>query len=121
MENYLKPYKWTYLNEVVDDQIINRNKQTILELQMPFQNHDMYLFGELIQQELMYKQPIHLYMILLIYRTTLMYLDVISKLEMEMNTPIFTINQQQTYQGFTEVYLLIILKIMTTKVEQFLI
>ena len=61
MENYLKPYKWIYLNEVIEGQIIHSNRQDILKLQMLFQNHDMYLFLELIQLQLIHKQQIHLY------------------------------------------------------------
>ena len=96
MENYLKPYKWTYLNEVVIYQITYNNKQVITELQPLFQNHAMYLFGLSTQQELTHKQQIHLYMILLvIYQPMLTYHDVISKLEMVMNILIFTINHLQ--------------------------
>ena len=82
MENYLKPYKWTYLNEVVErsNNTQQRNRQDILELQMLFQNHAMYLFLELIQQELMNKQQIHFYTILLIYQIMLIYQDVTWKL-----------------------------------------
>ena len=69
MENYLKPYKWTYLNEVIhvsNNQIIYSNKQVITELQPLFQNHAMYLFWRSTQQELTHKHKIHLYMILLV-------------------------------------------------------
>ena len=97
MENYLKPYKWTFLNEVIHTSN-NLQQQTghNTELQPLFQNHAMYLFGLSTQQELTHKQPIHLYMILLvIYQTMLTYHDVISRLEMEMNILIFIINHLQ--------------------------
>ena len=77
-------------------QIIYSNKQVITELQPPFQNHAKYLFGPSTQQELTLKQQIHLYMILLvIYQTMPTYHDVISRLEMVMNTLIFTISRLQ--------------------------
>ena len=77
-------------------QIIYSNKQAMTELQPLFQNHAMYLFGLSTQQELTHKQPIHLYMILLvIYQPMPTYHDVISMLEMVMNTLIFIINHLQ--------------------------
>ena len=77
-------------------QIIYSNKQAITELQPLLQNPAMYLFGLSKRQELTHKQPIHLYMILLvIYQTMPMYHDVISRLEMVMNTLIFIINHLQ--------------------------
>ena len=82
MENYLTPYKWVYLNEVVERS----------------QNLAMSLFLELTQPILIYKQQVHFYTILLICQTMLIYLAVILRLEMEMNTLIFTLNQLQIQQ-----------------------
>ena len=42
MENYLKPYRWTYLNENVERSDNSKQKQVILELQMLFENQDMF-------------------------------------------------------------------------------
>ena len=63
MANYFSTKSFIY-------QIIYSNKQAITELQPLYQNHAMYLFGLSRQQLLTHKQPIHLYMILLvIYQT----------------------------------------------------
>ena len=86
MENYLKPYKWTYLNEVIHTSN-NLQQQT---------GHYRITTAISTQHELTHKQPIHLYMILLvIYQPMPTYHDVISKLEMVMNILIFTINHLQ--------------------------
>ena len=42
MENNLKPYRWTYLNENVERSDNSKQKQVILELQMLFENQDMF-------------------------------------------------------------------------------
>ena len=78
------------------------NKQDNLELQMVSQNQDMYLFGQLTQQMLTRKQQIHFYTTLLVYQTMPIFHVAISSLEMEMNTPIFTLNQLQIQQEFSE-------------------
>ena len=78
------------------------NKQGNLELQMVFQNHAMFLFGQLTQPVLMRKQQIHFYTTLLTYQTMLIYHAAISKLEMEMNTLIFTLSHLQIQQEFSE-------------------
>ena len=102
MENYLKPYKWVYLNEQVERSNNSQQQTGILELQMLSQNLAMSLFLELTQPILIYKQQIHFYTILLICQTMLIYLAVISRLQMEMNTLIFTLNQLQIQQEFSE-------------------
>ena len=66
------------------------------------QNLAMSLFLELTQPILIHKQQIHFYTILLIYQTMLMCLAVILRLEMEMSTLIFTLNQLQIQQEFSE-------------------
>ena len=71
---------------------MDSNKQDNLGLQMVFQNLVMYLFGELTQPMLMYKQQIHFYTILLIFQTMLIFHVAISRLEMEMNILILPLN-----------------------------
>ena len=44
METYLKPYKWTYLNETLRGQITPRKRQVISESLMVFQKQDMFLY-----------------------------------------------------------------------------
>ena len=122
MENYLKPYKWTYLNEVVHTSNNLQQQTGHYRITTAFQNHAMYLFGLSTQQELTHKQPIHLYMILLvIYQPMLTYHDVISRLEMVMNTLIFIINHLQIEQEFLEDYWSMFTQTTIFKVEQFLI
>ena len=101
MENYLKPYKWVYLNEVVE-RSNNSQQQTGHFRITNAQNLAMSLFLKLTQPILIHKQQIHFYTILLICQTMLIYLAVISRLEMEMSTPIFTLNQLQIQQEFSE-------------------
>ena len=86
----------------LNDQITLNNKQAISELQMLFQNRDLYLFGQLTQPMLNHKQQIHFYITLLTYQTMPIYHAVISRLEMEINILIFTLNQLQIHQEFTE-------------------
>ena len=66
LKNYLKPYKWSYLNEVVERSITLNSKQVILELQMLSQNLAMSLFLQLTQLILILKQQIHSYTTLLL-------------------------------------------------------
>ena len=101
LKNYLKPYKWMYLNEVVE-RSNNSQQQTGHFRITNAQNLAMSLFLKLTQPILIHKQQIHFYTILLICQTMLIYLAVISRLEMEMNTPIFTLNQLQIQQEFSE-------------------
>ena len=84
------------------DQIIHSNRRGNLELQMVFQSQGMYLFLELIRQELILKRQIHFYTILLIYQIMLIYQDVTWKLQMETNIQIFTLNLLQICQEFLE-------------------
>ena len=96
MENYLKPYKWTYLNEVVH--ISNNLQQQTGHYRITTAiSKPRHVFVWAIKrQELTHKQPIHLYMILLvIYQPMPTYHDVISRLEMVMNILIITINHLQ--------------------------
>ena len=101
MENYLKPYKWVYLNEVVE-RSNNSQQQTGHFRITNAQNLAMSLFLKLTQPILIHKQQIHFYTILLSCQTMLIYLAVISRLEMEMSTLIFTLNQLQIQQEFSE-------------------
>ena len=101
LKNYLKPYKWMYLNEVVE-RSNNSQQQTGHFRITNAQNLAMSLFLKLTQPILIHKQQIHFYTILLICQTMLIYLAVISRLEMEMSTPIFTLNQLQIQQEFLE-------------------
>ena len=101
LKNYLKPYKWMYLNEVVE-RSNNSQQQTGHFRITNAQNLAMSLFLKLTQPILIHKQQIHFYTILLICQTMPIYLAVISRLEMEMSTPIFTLNQLQIQQEFSE-------------------
>ena len=102
IDNYLKPYKWTYLNEVVERSNNTQEQTGQFRITNVFQNHAMFLFGQLTQPILKRKQQIHFYTTLLAYQTMLIYHAAISKLEMEMNTLKFTLNQLQTHQEFLE-------------------
>ena len=44
VEDYLKPYKWTYLKETCSFQICQNKIQVISESQMAFPNQDMFLY-----------------------------------------------------------------------------
>ena len=44
VENYLKPYKWTYLKELFLLQMSQLKVQVISELRMAFRNQDMFLY-----------------------------------------------------------------------------
>ena len=79
LKNYLKPYKWTYLNEVVE-RSNNSQQQTghfriTNAISKPRQAWSLFL--RLIQLILILKQQIHFYTTLLIYQTMLTYLVVI--------------------------------------------
>ena len=102
METYLKPYKWTYLNEVVERSNNTQQQTSHSRITNAISKPRHVLVGELIRQILKHKQQIHSYTTLLIYQTMLIYHVVISRLEMEMNTLIYTINQLQIRQEFTD-------------------
>ena len=70
MENYLKPYRWTYLNENVERSDNSKQKQVILELQMLFENQDMFFYFSSTLQILMTKEAIHFCITLLVYQQT---------------------------------------------------
>ena len=70
MENYLKPYRWTYLNENVERSDNSKQKQVILELQMLFENQDMFFYFSSTLQILMTKEVIHFCITLLVYQQT---------------------------------------------------
>ena len=55
IDNYLKPYKWTYLNEVVERSNNGQQQTGQFRITMVSQNHVMYLFGQLIQPMLTHK------------------------------------------------------------------
>ena len=100
MENYLKPYKWTYLNEVVERS--NNTQQQTGHFRITnaiSKPRHVFIFG--IDTARIDAQ-IHFYTTLLIYQIMLIYQDVIWKLQMETNTQIFTLNLLQICQGFLE-------------------
>ena len=97
MSEYLKPYKWTYLNEVVESSIAGNQRVGNFRI-----NNDI-------------SKPRHVFLFIMntpniesqtanpfLYNTGSVFpqiqglsIDVISRLEMEMNTLICTINHQQ--------------------------
>ena len=44
MENYLKPYKWTYLKETVFTSNLSKQNSGHFKSQMAFRNQDMFLY-----------------------------------------------------------------------------
>ena len=97
-------WKKGYLRGQPDLMILNCHKDfhgLCIEFKSPtnkyqiFQSQGMYLFLELILQELVHKQQIHFYTTLLICQIMLKYQDVTWKWQMETNTQIFTLNLLQ--------------------------
>ena len=72
MENYLKPYKWTYLNEVVEISNNTHQQTGHYTITTAISKPRHVFFFELPQQILETNKPIHFCTILLIYQTMLM-------------------------------------------------
>ena len=79
MENYLKPYKWMYLNEVVERSNNSQQQTGHFRITNAISKPRHVFVLELTQPILIHKQQIHFYAILLIYQTMLIYLAVISE------------------------------------------
>ena len=108
MANYLKPHKWVYLNEVVERSNNSQQQTGNFRITNAISNpRHAFVFG--INTANIDSQTANPFLYNTFALTTANANQpantsrwMISRLEMEMNTPIFTLNQLQIQQEFSE-------------------